>query len=413
MDAMTQGRTGRSVGTTVARIAAVSTIGAALAAVIAGAWMSVYVARLVITPARKRQHDLRIVRYTPTTITLTATDDSRLPGRYGLFFSSDSGYARLGEILSSDRSTVTRELLFVDRGTLFGATRARWSSWYYLTPRELGVEYQEVTIPTPLGAAPAWLVPAATDTGAWVINVHGRGVTRSESVRSIPAITAAGFTNLVISYRNDGEAPASPDGKYALGATEWHDVDAAIEFAIANGARDVVLMGWSMGGATVLQALLHGAHRDIVRAVILDSPVVDWRSVLDYQAGALRLPVAIRRGVLELIGSRWGVQFTGQAEPIDLDSLDIVRRAGELAVPILLLHSDDDGYVPVDASRALARARPDLVEFVEFDTARHVKLWNYQPERWNAAITRFLARFAAASTTTEQRGSQTRRATSA
>jgi uncharacterized protein len=410
---MTRGRTSRSVGTTVARIAAVTTLGAALAAVIAGAWMSVYVARLIVTPARKRQQDLRIIRYTATTITLTATDDSRLTGRYGLFFSADTGYARLGEILSSDRWTVTRELLFVDRGTLFGARRARWSSWYYLSPRELGVEYSEVEIATSLGKAPAWLVPAKADTGCWVINVHGRGVTRSETVRSIPAIRAAGYTNLLVSYRNDGEAPASADGKYALGATEWSDVDAAIGFAIAHGARDVVLMGWSMGGATAMQSLLRGAHRDIIRAVVLDSPVVDWRNVLNYQAGAMRLPVAIRRGVLALIGNAWGAQLTGHAQPIDLDALDIVHRASELTVPILLLHSDDDGYVPVDASRALAHARPDLVTFVEFETARHVKLWNYQPQRWNDAITQFLSKVTLESSTSERKGSRTRRATTA
>jgi uncharacterized protein len=410
---MTQERTGRSVGSTVARIAAASALGSVIAASIAGAWMTVYVARLIVTPARNRQQDLRIIRYTADTITLTATADSRLPGRYGLFFSNDSGYARLGEIISADRTTVTRELLSVDRGTLFGATRARWSSWYYLTPRELGVEFSDVEIPTSGGLAPAWLVPAAIDTGAWVINVHGRGVTRSETVRAIPAVSAAGFTSLIVSYRNDGEAPASSDGKYTLGDTEWHDVDAAIDFAIAHGAKDVVLMGWSMGGATVLQTALRSAHRDIIRAVVLDSPVVDWRHVLDFQAAAMRVPAPVRFGVLQLIAQPWGGVLTGQAHPIDLDSLDLVHRAAELTVPILLLHSDDDGYVPVDPSRALATLRPDLVTFVEFDTARHVKLWNYEPDRWNSAITEFLARFTPASKTSGHRGTRPRRATTA
>jgi hypothetical protein len=38
----------------------------------------------------------------------------------------------------------------------------------------------------------------------------------------------------------------------------------------------------------------------------------------------------------------------------------------------------------------LAVARPDIVTFEPFSTARHTKLWNYDSERWNAAITRFL-----------------------
>jgi pimeloyl-ACP methyl ester carboxylesterase len=61
-----------------------------------------------------------------------------------------------------------------------------------------------------------------------------------------------------------------------------------------------------------------------------------------------------------------------------------------LSKPILLLHSDDDGFVPSTASRALAVARPDIVTFEEFTTARHTKLWNYDAERWNGAIRRWL-----------------------
>jgi uncharacterized protein len=61
-------------------------------------------------------------------------------------------------------------------------------------------------------------------------------------------------------------------------------------------------------------------------------------------------------------------------------------------VPILLLHSADDGYVPPEASRALADARPDLVTYDEFTVARHTKLWNYDPERWNADIGSWLSR---------------------
>jgi len=68
-----------------------------------------------------------------------------------------------------------------------------------------------------------------------------------------------------------------------------------------------------------------------------------------------------------------------------------VARADELHQPILILHSDDDGFVPSDASHELAQARPDLVTLQVFDTARHTKLWNYDQERWTRAITQWLA----------------------
>ena len=59
---------------------------------------------------------------------------------------------------------------------------------------------------------------------------------------------------------------------------------------------------------------------------------------------------------------------------------------------MLILHSDDDGFVPSDASYDLVVARPDLVKMQVFDTARHAKLWNYDQERWSEAIADWLRR---------------------
>jgi uncharacterized protein len=61
-------------------------------------------------------------------------------------------------------------------------------------------------------------------------------------------------------------------------------------------------------------------------------------------------------------------------------------------VPILLMHSVDAGFVPIDGSRRFAAARPDLIEFEVFEGARHTKLWNHDPERWTNLIAGWLAR---------------------
>lgn len=151
-------------------------------------------------------------------------------------------------------------------------------------------------------------------------------------------------------------------------------------------------MGWSMGGATVLQAATRSERRSVIRGLILESPVVDWGATLAYQASFLRIPRPVGRVAEELITQSWSAPLTGQAEPIDLARLDFVTRASELEIPVLLLHSIDDGFVPADASRALAAARPDIVSYEEWTVARHTKLWNYDSERWNAAIGSWLSR---------------------
>ena len=372
-------------------IGALSLVGAAA---VATAAVSVIVARKVLVPPSRREEDvaIRSVDLDASLIELDATPDSRLPGDYSFWFAQASGHARLGEIVAETPTAVTRRILGVDSGDLVSARRGRLTGWFYLTPADLGVAFEDVAIETPLGDAPAWLIPSAdVASRRWAIHVHGRAVRRPETLRAVPIFHDAGFTSLVVSYRNDGEAPRSDDFRYALGDREWLDVDAAMRYAVANGARQIVLVGWSMGGATVLQALTRSSVGDRVTGVVLESPVVDWIAALDFQVRLRRLPVFVRSFVIVLFKSRWGRVFTGLAVPLDIDRLDFVSRAKELDRPVLILHSDDDGFVPSTASRALAIARPDIVTYEAFEVARHTKLWNYDRTRWEIAIREWLA----------------------
>jgi alpha-beta hydrolase superfamily lysophospholipase len=376
---------------------AIGALAAAAATVIAAGTLSVIVARTVIIPPSRRKEDVAILEVDEQagTVLLSSNADSRLPGDYSFWFSGESGHARLGEILEQDMRTVRRRLLGVDFGDLAAARRGRLSGWFHLSPRDLPYPYSDVRVDTPLGPAPAWLIPAEGGAGErWVINVHGRAVRRSETLRAIRPFREAGYTSLLVSYRNDGDAPRSDDYRYALGDREWQDVEAAMRYALDHGARQLVLMGWSMGGATVLQALTRSPLAGSVTGVVLESPVVDWIATLDFQAALRRLPAPVRWGVVQLFKHPWGGALTGLAEPLDLDRLDFVRRARELDVPILILHSDDDGFVPSTASRALAVARPDIVTYEAFEVARHTKLWNYDRERWEGAISRWLTSLA-------------------
>lgn len=368
---------------------ALSILGVALAASSAalGA-VSLRMARTVVRPAG-RLPDTRIVGLDAAaqTITLTRTPDTELPGRYGLFTVGSHEYLRLGSIVGGDDDTVTRKLLTHVAADGDLAPEAAFSGWYYDRPGDLHRPFRSVDIDTGVGPCPAWEFPAADDTDVWVIQVHGRGTTKAETLRAVPVFHDLGITSLVVSYRNDGEAPQSASGTYALGATEWRDVDAAIGYARRRGARHVVLMGWSMGGALALQAALESPHADVIAGLVLESPVVDWRTVLRFHGRLLRLPAPVIAVAQNAIASNWGATVLGSGEPIPLDRLDGVTRARELRHPILVLHSDDDAFVPSDASHALAAARPDLVTMETFQVARHTKLWNYDETRWVTAIT--------------------------
>jgi pimeloyl-ACP methyl ester carboxylesterase len=347
------------------------------------------VARRVVTPMRRpTDTEILAVDTGAQTIELQRTLDTELPGRYGLFTTGTYGYVKLGAVLSADGASVRRKLLTqIEPGSRVDRA-ASFSGYYYSSPSELHLQWENVLIGSPAGPCPAWYFPASSST--WVIQVHGRGATRAECLRAVPVLHAAGLPNLVVSYRNDGEAPRTRAGAYALGASEWRDVDAAIAYALRHGAERVILMGWSMGGAVSLQAAVTSGYRDRIAGIILDSPVVDWRTVLRFQArmAGVRAPLpALAMGALQ---SPLTARLSGADEPILFDRLDMVARADELTAPILILHSDDDGFVPADSSHALQEVRPDLVTMPRFTVARHTKLWNYDETGWSTAITDWL-----------------------
>jgi len=388
---------GSSSALTVVAVVAASTVGLSVLAVAGGV---VSAMRRIVTPERRRRDDLRILGHDPEagTVALTSTADSRLPGRYSLWFDGGTGHARLSDLLSDDGRVVTRRVEQVTAGDLGRARSGRLGGWLWSDPGEAGLDAEEVRVVTEIGPAPAWLVPAEGGTaGPWMIGVHGRGVTRAETIRSVPVFRRNGHSALLVSYRNDGEAPRSADGRYALGDDEWADVESAMAYALDHGATSLVLMGWSMGGAVVLQALTRSALAHHVDGVVLESPVVDWRTTLRFQGAAMHVPGAVQRLVLRLLQSPVLSRLSGRRRPIDLDRLDLVARAPALDVPVLLLHSDDDGFVPSTASHALAAARPDIVRLEVFDTARHTKLYNLDPERFDRVIDEWLARLPRAS----------------
>ena len=368
-------------------------------AVLTGALTSsaaAYFARKVVTPDRHKPDDIDVLSVGAGTVTLRATEETTRPGRYGLWLERGAGHARLGEVLErdDDARTVTRRLLSVDSGRMT-AGRARWNQYFYAGPPSvsLGLPHEDLLLRSDAGGLPTWFVPPSSDVPArdtWAVLVHGRGATREECLRALPLLHRLGVPALVPSYRNDPDGPSTHGGRLHLGDTEWKDVEATVLHALSAGAKEVLLFGWSMGGAIVLQHVSRSWTADRVRALVLDGPVIDWRVVLDHHARINRLPRPVGRLGLAMLGHRTARRVVGVDGPVDLRRMDWVSRASELRLPVLIVHSEDDEFVPVGPSRMLAELRPDLVTFVPFSGARHTKEWNVDPDRWEREVARFL-----------------------
>lgn len=389
---------------------------AASAALLAGVAGATYFARQVVVPKYSRREGLKL-RTVHTRgdgsleIELPATEQTRAHGRYSFWFDQGTGHACLGPVVQSnhDRSTVIREVERVDSGDLKQARAGIWSGYVYSKPGQVGLPYQDVEIPVDNGVAPAWRFdPSAgvATPGAWAIHIHGMGGKRAGTLRGIPVAGRLGMTSLVVSFRNDGDAPPSYDGRYNLGQGEWRDVEAGINYAISNGAERIVLFGWSLGAAIALQAAALSPNSSRVAGMVLDAPVFDWRTTLAANAKAAGLPRPLVHFGFTILRSKALRWVTGLAEPICLDSLDWLARASELNKPILVLHGAKDDTTPFEASRKAASLRPDLIKLVEFEAQGHSLEWNVDAEKWEQSVEDWFHSLPLAGTSPEQAAAQ-------
>lgn len=357
-------------------------LGAGAAAVAAGRLAGD--AALKATPGRPLPTEPRLTVHAATgdRITLTRALASLRPGRYGL--AGDGSHASVGPVLDREphlADTVVRELTAVSHGGLVPGDHVWFTPQVYIgDPRSaLGLDHADVEIPGELGALPAWFVPAARRT--WVITAHGLGTTREHPMVVMDFLHRRQFPVLDLAYRGDPGAPATPGGLSQFGASEWRDLEAAIRYALANGAHDVILYGWSTGASMALRAASRSPLRRHVKGLVLDSPVLSWQRALTALARARRTP-----GVLLPLAVRATEGRTG----LPAERVDSAADPRALRVPVLVVGGEGDAVAPYRLTRAFADARPDLVTLHTVDRAPHGAMWNADPAGYEETLRRFL-----------------------
>lgn len=332
------------------------------------------------------------------TITLTAREprqDIGHPGTLGLHW--EDGYGQVGDVRSVEGFAVTRGFTMFQgssppvcpEGPVDGCPQVDIDAYAYPTsPADLGLDFQEISYESGLGGTEAWLVPT-NDATRWVIHVHGWTAERREALRLLPTFHTAGLTSMVIDYRNDPGAPVDPSGRYRFGLSEWEDVQGAVRYAIDAGAEDIVLAGYSTGGAHAMSFLERSELADRVVGVVLDSPNIILAEAVRYGSIDLRLeptPIKMSRLMVE-----FGMWITDLRWSIDWDTTNYVQRAETiLSVPTLVFHGTSDHRIPISVSRQLESRASDVVTLIETPAAGHVMSWNADPERYEAYLGRFL-----------------------
>ncbi len=223
-------------------------------------------------------------------------------------------------------------------------------------------------------------------SGPTVLLVHGLPGTAYDWRELSRELAARGYRALAIDRSGYGHSDPSPQGDYSLrrNAAEVSDLMDVMDL------RDVILVGWSYGGATAAvvaeqrpERLSHlvlmgtggpsgpddtGPESNAVMELLYSQPVLRWRSTVP----------PIGRGLIQVLSvqafseqsmpewwiptvvanfQRWDTLMTYRGEMFGFE-VDESFDYRDIELPTLLLHGDDDRLAPIEISRYLVTLIP-------------------------------------------------------
>ncbi len=256
------------------------------------------------------------------------------------------------------------------------------------TPDDVGLAYETLDVPTPDSLRlPAWFVPAGAGRAPGVVLVHGWESARDRTLPHVQVLHAAGFHVLTFDVRGNGANGAETlpvsVGEYAADARA-----AVAAMAARPEVSRVAVLGHSMGAAGALVAA--AADPDVAAVIAVATPADPYRLTRQtFRLARLPIPGPLA-WPLAWLTTRVYLRPRGHT----IASVNATRAIRNIAVPVMLVHGEDDGAVPVAHLARLAAARRAARPYAVTETlvvagGRHS--WLYEFPAYRAAIARFLA----------------------
>lgn len=251
------------------------------------------------------------------------------------------------------------------------------------TPEEVGLEYREVTVRSEDGLdLSGWWVPGDPGgAGRAAVLVHGWGGDKSNEhiLATAPIYAEAGYAALMLDLRGHGE---SEEARRTLGYREVRDVRGALDWLEERGfePEEVVLHGWSMGGATVVRS----APGTGVAAVVEEAGYADLPLLLsDELPENSGLPRFFNGGTFLM--AKLFLDFDPWAVRPEEDA----ARLADEGTPLFVIHSRSDETVPFEHALLFREAYPDA-RFWQLSGVAHVEA--YREPGYEARLRNFLDR---------------------
>lgn len=166
-----------------------------------------------------------------------------------------------------------------------------------------------------------------------------------------------------------------------FGVKERIDVLSWIDFVKSRFGDDVkiALEGISMGAATVLMA--SNQNMPNVKAIFADCPYSSPKEIILKVARSMKLPDFVSIPLLS-----FGAFIYGHFR---WNSSSAVESVKNTKIPILIIHGRADRYVPIEMSRKIKEANPNII-LEEFDDAAHGMSYLVDMDRYKHLVREFM-----------------------
>ena len=203
---------------------------------------------------------------------------------------------------------------------------------------------EAITVPSGDQALSGWVLRPEEDRGGpVVVLVHGWGSNHGTVARLAEPLLKAGYPAVLFDVRHHGESQGAP---YVTARHFRDDIMGAVQEAGSRfPGRGVVLIGHSMGGSAGILAVVEGAP---VRGFISIGAPGDLWEIWAHHLERKGMPGKL---VVKALSPFWRFRAG-----VPWKTLEPAQRIGELAVPFLVLHGQEDESVPVSHAHRLARA---------------------------------------------------------
>ena len=218
------------------------------------------------------------------------------------------------------------------------------------------------------------------DDAPVMIIFHGyRGIAFRDCAGGFALALKIGFNVLAVDQRSHGN---SEGHAISFGVLERHDCCLWANYIADRFPESpIVLCGVSMGAATVLMAS-DLPLPDTVAGIMADCPYDSPMGIISKVSCDMGYPKIFAIPLIWLGGRL----FAG----FNVNEASAIQSVAQAKVPILLIHGEDDHFVPCQMSRNIQSVSPDHAQLHTFPMAGHGLCYLVDPARYENICIAFL-----------------------